>query len=126
MSGEWFVCWELKVEATEGADRTDDYVESESFQSIGVDKDDIPSDRHHYVYLVPEGASPPDADEFVPVAWEWVASELQSFLADSHGEHPARTTAQLNDFIGTIHTELTMTDYEDTTRESRTVSQPLR
>ncbi|QIB74973.1 PD-(D/E)XK nuclease family protein [Halogeometricum borinquense] len=117
-SGEdWFICWELKVSASEGEDQTPDYIEADSFRSIGLDKSDVPSGGHHYVYLAPEDASSPDADEFVPISWEWVASEIQSFLADSHGGHPARTTAQLNEFIGLIQSELTMTDYQEGQQE---------
>lgn len=114
---DWFVCWELKVDADEGEDQTCDYVCAESFQSIDLQKADVPPDGHHYVYLAPEDASPPSADAFAPVTWEWVAEELQSFLADSYGEYPARTTAQLDDFIDTIRQELTMTEYEENQQE---------
>ncbi|MWV40575.1 PD-(D/E)XK nuclease family protein [Natrialba sp. INN-245] len=116
-SEDWFICWELKVEASEGEDQTNDYVEADSFQSVSLNKEDVPSERHHYIYLAPDDASPPEASEFVAISWKWVASKLQSFLADSHGQHPARTTAQLNDFIGTIQSELKMTEYEETQQE---------
>lgn len=95
---DWFICWEVKVAASEGDDQTADYVDAESFRSIGLAKEAVPSDNHYYVYLSPEDASPPRADEFVQVSWEWVAAELQSFLGDSHGEHPSRTAAQLDGF----------------------------
>lgn len=110
---EWFICWELKVRASEGADQTRDYVTADSFQSIGLDKADVPSDAQHYIYLAPADAPLPAADEFVPITWEWVASEVQSFLAASHGEYPARTTAQLDDFSSTIQHTLTMTEHQE-------------
>ena len=114
---EWFLCWELKVWSTEGRGQTQAYVEIESFDGIGLSKDDVPEDSHFYLYLAPDGADPPEADEFVQISWEWIVSVLQSFLAESHGEYPARTTAQLNDFIGTIRSELTMTEYQENLQE---------
>jgi len=117
VSEDWFICWELKIGASEGDDQTHDYVNADSFRSIGLDKDDVPSEGHHYIYLAPGDTPPPGAEKFVSISWEWVASELQAFLAESHGEHPARTTAQLNEFIGTIHSELKMTEYEETQQE---------
>ena len=116
-SNAWFICWELKVTASEGDDQTRRYVDDSSFQSIGLEKDDVPTDGHHYVYLAPDNAPPPNASEFVHVSWEWVASELQSFLAKSRGEYPARTTAQLDDFIDTVRSELAMTEYQESQRE---------
>lgn len=114
---DWFICWELKVGAAEGEDQTPDYVAADSFPGIGIDKTDVPTDGHYYVYLAPRDASPPKAEEFVPVSWEWVAAQIESFLAKSYGRYPARTTAQLNEFVDTIHRELTMTDYQENQRE---------
>lgn len=116
-SDDWFICWELKVHASEGRDQTVGYVDVPSFEGIGLDKDDVLADGHHYVYLAPESASPPNANEFVHISWRWVASQLQSFLADSYAEYPARTTAQLKDFVDTIRSELTMTDYQANQQE---------
>lgn len=117
VSEDWVMCWELKLEASEGDDQTHDYINADSFRSISLNKDDVPSEGHHYISLAPDDTSPPEADEFVSISWEWVASELQGFLAESHGEYPARTTAQLNEFIGTIQSELKMTKYEGTQQE---------
>ncbi|KAB1184814.1 MULTISPECIES: PD-(D/E)XK nuclease family protein [Haloferax] len=116
-SEDWFLCWELKVTAAEGTDQTPDYVAADSFPSIDLHKDNVPCSGHRYLYLAPEGSPPPKADEFHQVSWEWVSSELQSFLSKSHGRYPAQTTAQLNDFISTIQTELTMTEYRENQQE---------
>lgn len=114
---DWFICFELKIDAAEGNDQTERYVAVDSFEGIGVEKDAVPTDRHHYVYLAPVQASSPASDEFVHVSWSWVADQLQSFLTDSYGEYPTRTTAQLEDFIDTIRSELTMTEYQENQRE---------
>ncbi|MDR5674676.1 PD-(D/E)XK nuclease family protein [Halalkaliarchaeum sp. AArc-GB] len=116
-SDEWFICWELKVHASEGQDQTERYVAVDSFDGIGLDKSGVPSDGQHYVFLAPESASSPAAEEFVHISWEWLAAELQSFLIESYDEYPARTTAQLRDFVDTIRSELTMTDYQENQQE---------
>jgi len=116
-SDEWFICWELKVHASEGNDQTARYVGVDSFDGIGLDKSEVPADSQHYVFLAPESASSPDADEFVHVSWEWLAAELQSFLMESYDEYPARTMAQLKDFVDTIRSELTMTEYQENQQE---------
>lgn len=115
-SKDWFICWELKIGASEGEDQTRDYIDADAFQSIGLEKEDVPADSHHYIYFAPQGDSP-DADGFVPVSWEWIADQIQSFLVDSHGEYPARTTNQLETFVGTIRSELTMTNYQENQQE---------
>jgi len=111
-SEEWFLCCELKVHAAEGQDQTQRYVDVASFDGIGLEKSAVPDDGQHYVFLAPEAASKPDADEFVHVSWEWLVAELQSFLMESYDEYPARTTAQLKEFVDTIRSELTMTEYQ--------------
>lgn len=114
---EWFVCCELKVHASEGPDQTSRYVDVDSFSGVGLDKDDIPEGSHHYVYLAPESASEPQANDFTHISWEWVASELEEFLVKSHGSYPARTTAQIDDFLSNIRQELTMTEYRENQQE---------
>jgi len=114
---EWFICWELKVHASEGRDQTDRYVSVDSFDGIGLTKSDVPVEGHHYLFLAPESASPPAANEFVHISWEWLIDELQAFLAASYEAYPARTTAQLKDFADTVRSELTMTEYQENQRE---------
>ena len=116
-SEEWFICWELKINAPEDEDQTRDYADANSFQSIDLAKTDVPESGHHYVYLAPKDASPPEAEEFVHVWWRWVADQIQTFLSESHGEYPARTTAQLDQLIGTIQSEVKMTEYQENQQE---------
>lgn len=117
VSGEWFICWELKLWASETGSQTEAYIDAASFPSIGLSKDEVPTDSHYYIYLAPEDASPPQGKAFVQVSWQWLASELEAFLAKSHGAYPTRTTAQLDDFISTIRQELTMTEHQENQRE---------
>lgn len=115
LSDAWFICWELKVYSSEGGNQTESYVTAKSFESIERDKSEF--EGHHYLYLAPGSASPPSSAEFESVSWEWIASELQSFLQEAYGQYPARTTAQLEDFIAAINRELTMTEYQEHERE---------
>lgn len=114
---DWFLCWELKIAASEGKSQTQDYIEVDAFEGIGLSKADVPDDGHHYLYLAPESGSPLEADAFLPISWEWVANEIQTFITNSHGEYPVRTIAQLETFIGTIQEELTMTQYQENQEE---------
>jgi hypothetical protein len=117
VDGEWFFCFELKIGASERSAQTPDYVEADAFDSIGVEKSEMLPDGDHYVYLAPADSSPPEADEFTPVSWEWIRSQLQAFVETSYGGYPARTTAQLQDFIDTIERELHMTQYQENQQE---------
>lgn len=117
VKNEWFICWELKVTATEDRGQTTDYVQAERFDGIDLTKADVPAENHHYIYLAPSDASRPTADEFVPVSWQWIASEIQSFLTAGYGKYPDETTAQINSFIRTIQNELQMTDYQENQQE---------
>lgn len=114
---EWFICWELKITAAENEGQTTDYVQAEEFEGIDLTKSNVPPENHHYIYLAPSDATSPTAEEFVYVSWEWIASELQSFLAAGHGKYPAETTAQFNGFIRTIQNELQMTEYQENQQE---------
>ena len=112
---EWFICFELKVGASEGSSQTSNYVETDAFTSIDVTKSEMASE--HYVYLAPADASPPEAEEFTHVSWKWIKSQLEATLETSYGGYPARTTAQLHDFIDTIEQELDMTNYQKNQQE---------
>lgn len=112
---EWFLCFELKVGASEGTSQTLDYVAADAFTSIDVTKSEMVGE--HYVYLAPTDASPPEAEEFIHISWEWIKSQLKTFLETSYSRYPARTTAQMQDFIDTIEQELHMTDYQRNQQE---------
>jgi len=115
--GDWFICWELKLWASETQKQTELYVDASSFQAIDLSKSEVRDENQHYVYVAPKGASSPEASEFVQISWEWVASELETFLSRSHGGYPVRSTAQLDGFISTIQQELTMTEHQENQQE---------
>jgi len=114
---DWFICWELKLWASETQKQTEAYIDAESFPAIELSKSEIRAENHQYVYLAPRGAPSPEASEFVQLTWEWIASELETFLSESHGRYPSRSVAQLDDFISTIQHELTMTDHQENQQE---------
>jgi hypothetical protein len=114
---EWFICWELKVTAAENSGQTTDYVQADGFNGIDLTKADVPAENRHYIYLAPESATAPTADEFVQISWQWIAAEFQSFLTAGHGKYPSETTGQFNSFIRTIRNELLMTDYQENQQE---------
>lgn len=109
---DWFICWELKVEGSEEHNQTRDYVNAESFQNIELEKNDVPSDGHHYIYLAEENAPDPEAEEFVSTSWGWIASQITSFLKESTRTHPTRTTLRLLEFCDTISSELNLSKYQ--------------
>lgn len=113
---EWFVLLELKIDSAEGDAQTQRYVCADSFENIGLDPTAVPENRRHYLYVTPD-RSHPKAAEFVPVAWSWIASQLRAVQESDYGSYPARTTSQLDDFIDTIETELTMTEHEQNEAE---------
>lgn len=112
----WFICWELKVRSAEGTGQTRGYVDADSFSGIDIEKNGDQTESH-YLYLAPEDAKSPEANEFIHISWKWMRTVLQSFLTESHGEHPSRTVAQLREFVETIQTELVMTDYQENQRD---------
>ena len=108
---EWFVLCELKIDASENDEQTRRYATAETFNEIDLDPLAVPENSRHYLYLTPD-RSVPESDAFVSVTWAWVADQLRAVQESDYGSYPARTTSQLDDFIDTIETELTMTDHE--------------
>lgn len=108
--GEFFICWELKIDASETNDQTTAYVRADEFKTIGLNKDTIPSNNHHYIYLTPKESSPPTSATFVQIDWTWVARRLEEWLKSNYGNYPTQTTAQINGLTKTIKRELTETE----------------
>jgi hypothetical protein len=112
----WFICWELKVRSAEGIGQTPGYVDADFFSGIDIEKNGDQTESH-YLYVAPEDTKAPEASEFTHISWEWMKTVLQSFLTESHGEHPSRTIAQMREFVETIQTELAMTEYQENQRD---------
>lgn len=104
----WFVCVEIKVGASEGKNQTERYAESAHIGDIP--KDEFPENGQYYVYLSARGSASASADEFADVAWREVVAELERFKVQSQGQYPAKSLAQLDDFLDTIRREMNMTD----------------
>ncbi len=112
---EWFVCIELKVDSPESNAQTDRYAEATSLGNINTQRY---SGTEAYVYLAPKEAPASVADEFVDISWEYIVDELADVLNDSFGKYPTKSSAQLADFIDTIHLELNMGDINEISEET--------
>lgn len=112
--GRWFVCIEMKVGASEHEDQTSGYVGSEKIGTITksdlTENDEDSTTGHNYVFLAREGSADADADQFVNIPWREVIETLSWFERQSYGRYPAKSQAQLNDFLDTIRREVYMTD----------------
>jgi hypothetical protein len=108
---KWFVLCELKIDAAEGDGQTETYATAETFRNVSLDPTTVAESDRQYLFVTPDG-SQPDAEAFTAVEWSWIASRLRSVLDSDYGSYPVRTTSQLDDFVDTIETELTMTEYE--------------
>jgi len=71
----------------------------------------IADSHRQYLFVTPDG-SPPEAAAFTPIEWSWIVAQLRAVLDSDYGSYPVRTTNQIDDFVDTIETELTMTDHE--------------
>ena len=108
---KWFILCELKIDAAEGDGQTQKYASAETFQNVDLDPTAVAEPRRQYLFVTPDGARP-ESEEFAAVDWSWIASQLRAVLDSDYGSYPVRTTSQLDDFLDTIATELTMTKHE--------------
>ena len=108
---KWFILCELKIDASEGDGQTRKYASAETFQNVDLDPSAVAEPRRQYLFVTPNG-SRPESEAFAAVEWSWIASQLRAVLDSDYGSYPVRTTSQLDDFVDTIETELTMTEHE--------------
>lgn len=114
-SFRFFVCCELKLYSPETRSQTKRYVEDDQ---IGQDlKEEFPERGHHYAYIRRRGSNEARADQFVNVTWRQVRAWLEPLLHTSRGRYPARTTAQLSDFLDTIRQDMMEDKHLQTKRE---------
>jgi hypothetical protein len=123
----WFVIVEMKVHSSETNNQTWLYVCSDRIGTIDKSEFGEPEDEeelesgenkqyledqvsHNYVYLAPEIGDTANAPHFANISWREVVEALGQFEYQSHGRYPAKSHAQLSDFLDTVRRELNMTD----------------
>lgn len=105
----------LTVPSSEHGKQTNQYVCSKKIGNIDKSEffgEESEEKNQNYVYLAPESAADAAALEFVNISWREVVEALEQFEYRSHGRHPAKSHAQLKDFLDTIRRELDMTDQD--------------
>lgn len=112
---QFFICCELKLYAQEGDNQTHRYVADSQIDDLN--KADFPNTGHHYLYVKRPGHSDATAPDFTTVTWRDIHDWLMPLLTSHHGRYPTRTTAQLNDFLDTIHRDMTDNEHLKTERE---------
>lgn len=113
--GRFFVCCELKLYSSEGERQTTRYVNDDQIGQTS--KDEFPEEGRHYVYITRTARLDADADEFVNITWTDVMEWFRPLSISDLGRHPARTTAQLNDFLDTIRQDMTQDEHLRTATE---------
>ena len=104
--GEWFVCIESKVDASEGERQTHRYLEDTHVGS--EEKSEYPEDGRHFLFLSREHAPDASANEFMDLSWRHVVETFNEELRLSHGQYPERSVSQLEDLLSTVITVTNM------------------
>ncbi|MBX0305773.1 PD-(D/E)XK nuclease family protein [Haloarcula salinisoli] len=115
LDDEWFLCIELKVASPETGDQTVRYASAPTIGDIVVSEH---AGTAEYVYLAPETAQAPSSEEFVDVSWRHVVDQLEDVLHDGQGQYPAKSSAQLADYLDTIKRTLNMTNLDGISTET--------
>lgn len=114
----WYLCIELKVDASEGGGSR---MQTERYAK---DPDIVPGgtaayDHGEYLYISPTNTPTSASRAFRDVDWETLLPIFDAVLVSRADHVPSATIAQLLDFRRTIATELTMTDIDDNTRHKK-------
>ena len=115
VESEWYICIELKVGSPETGEQTVRYADATALGELVVSQHDGVGD---YIYLAPENAQSPTADDFVELSWETVVNYLEDVLVQGCGQYPMKSTAQLADYVDTIRQELNMNDLNGVSDET--------
>jgi regulator of replication initiation timing len=113
---DWFMCIELKVRSSETGNQTVRYANASHLGNLAVSEYES---KREYLYLAPDSSSEPISDLFVSISWRQIISELENIQREGQGQYPAKSTAQLADYIDTIKRELNMTDTNEISEETR-------
>lgn len=116
----WFICLELKVNASYDAGQLRRYVEASEFSNLDVTEYD--PERRFYIYIDTEQPPgfPPDADadhEFAMVTWNEIARAIDTVTAPPNGHYPIRSIEQLRDYRELISYKTNMDQDDRTFRE---------
>ncbi|WP_302081051.1 PD-(D/E)XK nuclease family protein [Salinibaculum rarum] len=115
LENEWFVCLELKSKSPESNAQTVRYAEAPQLGDLDVETHEGVAE---YVYLAPATAAPSQSERFVDITWEHVIEYFEQLMTESRGQYPAKSEAQLADYIDTIKHELNMGDITDISTET--------
>jgi len=110
---EWSVCFELKVNASEGTNQTTQYLQDEFLP----DDVSVPPGDEYHVYISKATRSDSVADNFYDVSWHTVVDVFDDVLLSTRGGATERGAAQLRDFRDAISEEVSMEDQEYTERQ---------
>lgn len=113
--GWFFLCCELKLYSPETGSQTERYARDD--QVGPKSKEDVPEKGRHYVYIKRRAGQEATADQFTNVTWGQVAEWLTPLLHDGRGRYPSRTTAQISDFLDTIHLDMSDDFHLETEKE---------
>jgi hypothetical protein len=105
---DWFVCVEIKVSSSESDNQTERYAASDQLGDLDVTT--IPEEQQHYVYLADRRSANASAESFVNLSWEVVIESMERLRSGRLATYPARSGAQLSEFIDHIKHELQMTN----------------
>lgn len=114
---KWFLCIECKVDAPEGRNQLQRYLDD---PNIGDEaKEEYPVDGDFYIFLSRRGATDAGSSEFADLYWEDVATTLQAELNSNRGQYPERSVNQLADFLKTVRgvTNMEPDDFTETQKE---------
>jgi|GEM_PF-5125734 len=104
---QWFLCIELKVEATEHHEQTKSYVDAQYLG--GRDTSQFPPGGRNFLYVSPADAEEPVADDFETINWKHLLQRWDTVL-DYHrtdqGAYPTRGIAQFAEFVAQIRKQV--------------------
>ena len=104
--GQWFICIEMKVWASEGTDQTIKYAQSDSVGEEDIH--DYPEANRHYVYLTRPSGDKPSSEEFRTVTWDTVSRYLRRSISEPSTNQSVRGQAQVREFTDTINNQFNL------------------